>query len=603
MSKCVKTRYSTDSSVKSSSSEGLEAGPKPLVQETKDAVSAHSLVVSVDGSGDEEEFYGDGDGNEGSERCRRDSNGDKDGFISRVSTIIDNYHKESMMLNENVADVPLYDNAMFDPLSRRASVRTCGEPDRGNKSIEADEEESGPGIKDDGLYNSNDIIDPPPDGGYGWVCCACVVVMNFCTWGPNTCYGVFLSYYLSSHYFPGASPSDFAIIGGLMVGLTFFCVPMSAMLMNRFGYRTVMLCSVVLEAAAFVASSFVTTIGELYFTYGILLGVANGGIYGCNSIVIPGWFLKKRAFANGVTHVGVGLGGLVLTFIVHSLIKNTGSHKWALRFLGIMTLVLNTIAGMMIKIRVPKNPPPRKSSLQMLKEVYDIGVYKSLPLQYCTLWSSLSQIGYVILLFSLPNYALSIGLSSSQATATLALFNGGQLIGRPGMGYLSEKMGRVNFSISCMSYAIILIGPFWFNVKNYSAILAFAFLLGFGAGVCNVNIVPLVADVTGIAHFPAGLGYANGWNGGVTIIAEVIALKLRNYALAKPYLHCQIFVLVMYFVGTLCLIPYREWKVRRMLNAKLSGDVEDEKLKTKWLMLLKPGFVNYFKRAFYLVRC
>lgn len=27
---------------------------------------------------------------------------------------------------------------------------------------------------------------PPPDGGYGWVCVACVLVVNACTWGLNS---------------------------------------------------------------------------------------------------------------------------------------------------------------------------------------------------------------------------------------------------------------------------------------------------------------------------------------------------------------------------------------------------------------------------------
>ena len=36
--------------------------------------------------------------------------------------------------------------------------------------------------------------DEPPNGGYGWVCVACVALINAHTWGINSSYGVFLAY-------------------------------------------------------------------------------------------------------------------------------------------------------------------------------------------------------------------------------------------------------------------------------------------------------------------------------------------------------------------------------------------------------------------------
>lgn len=532
-----------------------------------------------------------------------DNNIDDGGFVSKVSTIIENYQRESRLLNEEVKDVPIYNEDLLDPIapvSRTTTTKSVREATEleyeDSKSVHSDE------IVDDGMYNADDIIDPPPDGGYGWVCCMCVVVMNFCTWGPNTCYGIFLSYYLSTGYFKGATPTDYALIGGLMLGLTLFLLPLSAMCMNKFGYKIVVSLAVLLQFVAFLSSSFTTTIGELYFTYGILLGVANGFLFGCNSVVIPGWFLKKRALANGITHIGVGAGGLSLSFAVYAIINKTGSHKWAMRMLGIMALVLNSIAVALTKVRKPKIPPPKKTSLQLLQEVYDFKVYKSMSLQYCTWWSTLTNMGYVILLFSLSNFALSLGLSTQQATTTLALFNGAQIIGRPSMGYFSEKLGRVNYTIICMVLTILFLGPFWFNITTYREIMPFSFLLGLFAGICSVNTTPLVADVTGMAHFPAGLGYNNIWNGAAAIIAEIIGLRLRNYNLTRPYIHCQIFVLCMYFGGLLFLIPYREWKIRRMFNARLAHKNLDNSIRQKWIRLLEPGVINYIRRAFYLIR-
>jgi len=60
-------------------------------------------------------------------------------------------------------------------------------------------------------------VDVPPDGGYGWVCVACCFLINAHTWGINSSYGVFLSYYLANNYYPGATSLEFAFVGGLSI--------------------------------------------------------------------------------------------------------------------------------------------------------------------------------------------------------------------------------------------------------------------------------------------------------------------------------------------------------------------------------------------------
>lgn len=516
-------------------------------------------------------------------------------LITRVSTAVSHVFDTIQQENKELASSQ-YNLNIYEPDFGEKVELTPTNPSQ-LRRVSVD------GLENDGLYAQEEYLDPPPDGGYGWVCCFCVVVMNFATWGPNTSYGIFLSYFLTADYFPGATATDFALIGGLIIGLTMFLLPVSAVSLNVFGYKPTLACAIVLECVAFIASSFVRSIGALYVTYGVLLGISFGFIFGCNSVVLPGWFLKKRAFANGVTHIGVGLGGLVFSFAVHAMIDRTGNHKWAMRMLGVMSLVLNTVAMALVKVRKPANEAEVKKSVkEIFKDIYDPQIFKMWPVQLCTLWSSLTTIGYVIMLFSLSNYALSIGLSTQQATNTLAMFNGAQIIGRPAMGYFSERFGRVNFTILAMVYSLILIFPYWLNISSYAQVVPFSLLLGLGVGIGSVNNVPLIADVVGLSHFAAGLGYNNFWNGAVSLVAEIIGLNLRDYRLSKPYLHCQIFVGVAYFCGLLCLVPYREWKIRRMLDTKMNSKTTDEELRARYGRALEPGLVNYFKRAFYLVK-
>ena len=114
--------------------------------------------------------------------------------------------------------------------------------------------------------------DVAPDGGYGWVVVACVFMINAHTWGinsvchspspsslpqkphyktnkltPHQSYGVFLSYYLQHGFFPGASPLDYAFVGGLSIAMSQVVSPPATLLIRPVSYTHLTLptiCSV-----------------------------------------------------------------------------------------------------------------------------------------------------------------------------------------------------------------------------------------------------------------------------------------------------------------------------------------------------------------------
>ena len=47
---------------------------------------------------------------------------------------------------------------------------------------------------------SNSAADPPPDGGYGWVCVASVFIINGFTWGVSAVRSKEFTYHLSKHH-------------------------------------------------------------------------------------------------------------------------------------------------------------------------------------------------------------------------------------------------------------------------------------------------------------------------------------------------------------------------------------------------------------------
>lgn len=54
------------------------------------------------------------------------------------------------------------------------------------KDMRGPSEDRGPYTDDPKGIEDSNPVDVPPDGGYGWVCVACVFLINGHTWGVNS---------------------------------------------------------------------------------------------------------------------------------------------------------------------------------------------------------------------------------------------------------------------------------------------------------------------------------------------------------------------------------------------------------------------------------
>lgn len=175
--------------------------------------------------------------------------------------------------------------------------------------------------------------EPPPEGGYGWVVCFALGWMNGFTWGVAASYGVFLSYYLSNDYFPGATALDYAFIGGLEFGACMLISPACTILTREFGRRVVMSAGVLMMSGGYIAASFAREIWQLYLSQGVLVGLGMGAIFIPAIAVLPQWFLKRRSLAQGLASSGSGFGGLAFSLGTSAMIEQI-SLAWALRIVG-----------------------------------------------------------------------------------------------------------------------------------------------------------------------------------------------------------------------------------------------------------------------------
>lgn len=412
-------------------------------------------------------------------------------------------------------------------------------------------------------------VDVPPDGGYGWVCVACNFWINACTWGINSTYAVFLAYYLSHDYFPNTSALAYAFIGGLSISMAMFVAPVATKCTKTFGTKVTLHVGVFLETLSLIGASFADQKYQIVLAQGICFGLGMGFLFVGSVGIIPQWFTKKRSIANAISAAGSGCGGLIWSLSTQAMIDRLGL-PWAFRILGIIACVVNLICANIVK--------DRNAAVGARNKSFDWDLLKRPEFWLVQLWSWCSMLGYVTVLFSLPAYARQIGLSAQQGSTIGAIFNLGQMLGRPFIGLASDRYGRINLAALFTGLCGVFCLVFWIPAEvvdtPYALILFFCIVGGALAGTFWATVPAVTAEVVGLKD----LGSALSWTWLIMVppvtCSEPIALEVRRTGASDfVYIWAQIFCALSYIVGGLTLWVLRGWKI---------GELEEmERLKHK----------------------
>jgi MFS family permease len=153
----------------------------------------------------------------------------------------------------------------------------------------------------------------------------------------------------------------------------------------------------------------------------------------------------------------------------------------------------------------------------------------------------LSMLGYIVLLFSLPSYARTIGLTAQQGSIIGAVFNLGQALGRPPIGYFSDSIGRLNMA-SSMTF---LVGVFclliWVFAKSFGVLVFFSLVGGMVAGTFWATAAPVTTEVMGLRDLPSALS--------ITWLVLVLPTTCESTLLWNPVLEMPSSTDVFVYMG------------------------------------------------------
>ncbi|XP_077981588.1 monocarboxylate transporter 13-like [Glandiceps talaboti] len=184
----------------------------------------------------------------------------------------------------------------------------------------------------------------PPDGGFGWVVAFGGFFVYFLFGGQGSSFGVLYVEFLDAF---GASKASTAWIGSIFFGVGILSHLLSMTLINRFGYRTVVMIGGFLSSVGLFATSFATSIEQVYFIYGVFVGLWFWTLSLPTLGSVGKYFTKRLPLAMGIILSGTGAGQFALSFTIHLLLDEYG---WRGTLMILAALNLNIcVAGALLR--------------------------------------------------------------------------------------------------------------------------------------------------------------------------------------------------------------------------------------------------------------
>ncbi|VVT54219.1 uncharacterized protein SAPINGB_P003966 [Magnusiomyces paraingens] len=402
------------------------------------------------------------------------------------------------------------------------------------------------------------------DRGYAWVVLIAGTMINAFSWGASGAFGVFLATFLDTNKYPGATRMDFAFVGGLQFGLGLMVSPFVVQAIQKISFPIFIIAGSFVLAAGNIAASFATRIWHLYLTQGLLSGVGIGMVFVTANAAVPMWFVNRRGIAYGIFTCGAGLGSIIFSLSVQSLIDRVGL-AWAQRYVGFMTFGFCILSGIFIKER-------RSVYKSRGANAYNFALLKRPDILLAIFWGIITMLCYGIVLYTMAPYAVSVGLTHHQGSVLSSVVSAGIVIGRPVMGHFADKIGSLNIALVTTLLSTVFILAWWIPSKSYGSLIALSFCLGSVVSSFSAGFPPICASLVDLEDLSAMMSMSWTVIGALNIFSTPVAIGLTT--VNDTYLYSQIFTGLLFFVSSLILVVIRGIEFR--MQEQESDEVTDQ---------------------------
>lgn len=244
--------------------------------------------------------------------------------------------------------------------------------------------------------------------------------------------------------------------------------PVATIAVGKFGTRPCLCFGTALETLGLICASFAKEYWQLLLSQGVCFGLGMGFLYVGIAGIVSQWFTSKRSLANGIASSGSGLGGLIYNLAAAAMIQRLGL-EWTFRILGIVSGSTNLISALLIR--------DRNEHIGTSQLPFDLRILRRPEFILLQAYGFFTELGYVVLLFSLPNFANSIGLNAQQGSLIGALICISSMFGRWLAGYLGDRIGPITVTCVFTFFTGVFALVIWPFATNYGVSLGSGSLL------------------------------------------------------------------------------------------------------------------------------
>ncbi|XP_077976905.1 monocarboxylate transporter 6-like isoform X2 [Glandiceps talaboti] len=144
-----------------------------------------------------------------------------------------------------------------------------------------------------------------PDGGWGWIIVFSTHVAFLLNTGFYASMGVFFVALLNYFEESATSTSVVIAISGATAAIA---GPVAGYFVRKFGERLTMLAGGIVGTIGLIANTFAPSLEFMYFSHGVLLGVAAGVSSVASTSILSSYFRKRHALASSIAYTGASVG-------------------------------------------------------------------------------------------------------------------------------------------------------------------------------------------------------------------------------------------------------------------------------------------------------
>ncbi|XP_040032663.2 monocarboxylate transporter 7 [Gasterosteus aculeatus] len=176
-----------------------------------------------------------------------------------------------------------------------------------------------------------------PDGGWGWAVAAAFFLVEAFTYGTIKIFGIFLQDLMEEF---GETNSRVSWVVSICVFVMTFSGPLSAGMTNRFGFQLVVMTGGLLIATGTIATSFTSSINQMYITYGVIAGFGYCLTFLPTVTILSQYFTRRRSLVIAVASTGESLSMCALAPAFSALRDVIGWRRTMAVIGGLQTIII-----------------------------------------------------------------------------------------------------------------------------------------------------------------------------------------------------------------------------------------------------------------------